>query len=693
MRFIKRSLVLLLAVTFVIMCALPVAASQATSYTYTLDDDSELVRTQDAYLPDRTITDLGLVNPADIFITDDNLAYIADSGNSRVLVYNLDTGKVEKEFSKETVKDKKFSGFDKPSGLFISKKGELFVADPGAKTVFKFDKNGDYERRYDRPTAVIFNGSGSKDKTNYEPSKVAIDSGENLYIVSEGLYDGIIQLAKTGEFLGYFATNKAKLSPVQAFLKMIYSKEQQKNSTLLNTDPQTFSNVFVDKKGMAYSVSMNAPEDGLKKHSTKGSNMFKDPVVCTEHLTDVTVDGNGIIYTSDTEGFICAYTTDGELIFKLGAKVNDMSISGLFKSLVTIAVDNKGNLWTADGEKGYLQSFSPTEYATTIYHALTEYEKGNYDTALNDWSYVLRLNQMSVLAHNGVAKAYYNNEKYHKAMEDFEIAGNREGYSEAYWEVRNKQIQKYLGPFLIVVVLLIILRIVIGAIDKKKRISKAKKNFGKTLGKVPVLSEIGYAFKCARHPIDRYYDIRVGKYGSPLAALIIYIIFFGVYMLYTVGKGFIYQYQKVEDMDMGAVVVGFFAILILFIICNYLVTSITDGDGTIKQIYMIPAYGLMPAMIAMLLTTGLSYFLTYNESFILTVIMIVGVGWSIAVIFEGLATVHDYDFKGTVISLIITAVFIIIAVIVVLVVIIMWDQLSDFLVTLGKEVIRNVTGG
>ncbi len=693
MRLFKKSLVLLLAVTFVIMSVLPVAASQATSYTYTLDDDSDLVRTQDAYLPDRTITDLDLVNPADLFITDDNKAYIADSGNSRIVVYDIDTGKIDKVISKESVKEKDFSGFDKPSGVFVTEEGELFVADPGAKTVFKFDKHGKYVRRFDRPQAAIFNGSNSKEKTNYEPSKVAIDNGGNIYIVSEGLYDGIIQLAKTGEFLGYFATNKAQLSPVQAFLKMIYTKEQQKNSSLLNTDPQLFSNVFVDKKGLAYSVSMNAPEDGLKKHSTKGLNMFKNPVVCTEHLTDVTTNDDGIIFTSDTEGFICVYTTDGELIFKLGAKVNDMDISGLYKSLVTIDVDNKGNIWTADGEKGYLQSFSPTEYATTIYKALKEYENGEYDTALADWSYVLRLNQMSVLAHNGVAKAYYNNEKYQKAMNDFEIAGNREGYSEAYWEVRNKSIQKYLGPFLIVVVLLIVLRIVLKLADRKKRIPAAKNKFKKKLNKVPILSEVGYAFRCARHPIDRYYDIRVGKHGSPLTALIIYIVFFGVYMLYTVGKGFIYQYQKVEDMDMGAVVVGFFAILILFIICNYLVTSITDGDGTIKQIFMIPAYGIMPAMVAMLVTTGVSYFLTYNESFILTVIMLVGVGWSIATIFEGLSTVHDYDFKETVISLIITFVFMLIAVIVVLVVIIMWDQLSDFLLTVGKEVIRNVTGG
>ena len=163
-------------------------------------------------------------------------------------------------------------------------------------------------------------------------------------------------------------------------------------------------------------------------------------------------------------------------------------------------------------------------------------------------------------------------------------------------------------------------------------------------------------------------------------------------MLYQTSKGFIYQYTDVEDMDMGAVIVGFFAILILFIICNYLVTSITDGDGTLKQVYMIPAYGLMPAMFCMLATIGMSYVLTYNEAFILTVIMVVGVSWTIAVIFEGLSTVHDYNFKGTVVSLIITAVFMLIAAIVVLVVIIMWEQLYDFLLMVGKEVIRNVTG-
>ena len=681
----KKSLVLFLTLIFMVMAALPVGASQATSYTYTLDDQNEMVRTQDAYLPDKTITDLGLSEPSDMVIDENNIAYIVDTGNQRIVVYDLNTEKVVKEMKKGTINSDEFTGFETPKGIFRTNEGELYIADSGAKTVFRFTKDFEFVRRYDKPTAPIFAD------TNYEPSKVAVDSGNNLYIVSEGVYAGIIQLANTGEFLGYFTSNKSVLTPQQMFLKLIYTKEQQKKSEVLNTLPSTFSNVYVDRQGTAYSTCMGKGNDLLKKHSTNGTNMFGD-VKTPSALTDVTTDENGIIYACDSHGYIWVYTSQGEVIFEFGEQAEDTDISGLYSSLMTIAVDNKGNIWTADSEKGILQSFNPTEYATTIYRALDEYENGDYDDALTDWSYVLRLNQMSVLAHNGVAKAYYNDEEYDKAMEHFEIAGNRDGYSNAFWEVRNKAIQKGLGTFLIIVIVLILLKVIISFVDRDKKIRKAKRNLGKKLKNTPVIGEIGYAFKCAKHPIDRYYDIRVHKNGSMIAATIIYIVFFGVYMLYQTQKGFIYQYTKVEDMDMGAVVVGFFAILILFIVCNFLVTSITDGDGTLKQVYRIPAYGVMPAMISMLVTIGMSYVLTYNESFILTTIMAIGVCWSIATIFEGLATVHDYDFKHTVLSLIITVVFMLIAAIVVLVVIIMWEQLKDFLLTVGKEIIRNVTG-
>lgn len=681
-KFMKKSIVVMLALCFTILQALPVGASQATSYTYTLDDRNYLVRTQDAYLPDRTITNLGLNAPADIVIDKNDIMYIADSGNGRVVVFDLNTEKIVHEI--------KIDGFQSPKGLFVADDGYIYIADSSAQTVFKLDANYNYVEQFDKPTAPIFADS------QYDPGKIAVDAGGNMYIVCESNNAGVVQLAYTGEFLGYFASNKTVLTPQQAFLKLIYTKEQELKSELLNTNPTIFSSLCIDEGGTVYTSCMNGVSgvrmDLVKKHSTDGTNMFADTgVISNDAITDITVDSNGIIYTSDTTGYITVYTKSGELIFEYGAQVTNLDISGLFSSLSTIAVDNNGNIWTADAQKGYVQSFTPTDYATTIYTALNLYENGEYEQSLVEWNKVLRLNQMSVLAHNGVGKAYYHAGAYEQAMEHFEIAGNRGKFSEAYWEVRSQAVSDNLVWAALAIVIIIILRIVWAIADRNKALTNKKHAFTKKLKKTPVIGELGYAFRTARHPIDRYYDIRVGKNGSVVAATIMYVVFFITYMFYQTSKGFIYQYTSIEDMDIGAVVVGFFAILILFIICNYLVTSINDGDGTFRQIYMIPAYGLVPAWVSMIAVIAFSYVLTYNESFILTIILMVGIGWTLVNIFQGLSTVHDYTFGETVVSLIITFVFMLIAAIVVVIVSIMWGQLSDFLITLGKEIIRNVT--
>jgi Flp pilus assembly pilin Flp len=105
---------------------------------------------------------------------------------------------------------------------------------------------------------------------------------------------------------------------------------------------------------------------------------------------------------------------------------------------------------------------------------------------------------------------------------------------------------------------------------------------------------------------------------------------------------------------------------------------------------MIPAYGCIPYMISMVMVTVLSHVLTSNEAFLLDIALNIGIVWSLIIIVVGFMTVHDYTLKETIISLIITCVFIIIAAIISLVIIIMWNQLWQFLKTIGKEMAQNV---
>jgi len=56
----KKVLALLLVLSFMFVGTLRVNASSATSPTSTLDNKFNLVWTQDAYLPQLTVTDLGV---------------------------------------------------------------------------------------------------------------------------------------------------------------------------------------------------------------------------------------------------------------------------------------------------------------------------------------------------------------------------------------------------------------------------------------------------------------------------------------------------------------------------------------------------------------------------------------------------------------------------------------------------------
>ena len=75
MRRLTAGILLVLAL---LAGACPARADKATSFTYTLNEKRRHVRTQDAYLPDKTITTLGLAKPSDLFFAADGSLYITE---------------------------------------------------------------------------------------------------------------------------------------------------------------------------------------------------------------------------------------------------------------------------------------------------------------------------------------------------------------------------------------------------------------------------------------------------------------------------------------------------------------------------------------------------------------------------------------------------------------------------------------
>ena len=646
----------------------------ATTYTYSIDRSGNFIRTQDAFLPSRTITNLGLFRPEDIFICNENILYIADTGNRRIVVYDIRAGEIVYELTHPY--------FVTPRGVFVTPEGKLYVADARAGAVFLFDSDFNLIQTFTRPTAIVFGDA------LFAPTSVVADNRGNVYIVGEGSYAGIIQLSGSGHFLGYFTSNHTTITLAERIREFFYTREQREAAIFRL--PPSFSNITICHDGIIHTVTAGVFENGLRKHNSMGNDMFMHDVFTLPALTAVTVDRNGIIYTTNRNGFISVFTRNGEFMFLFGGSRAGYDVAGTFTDLVGIAIDADGDIWTLDVEKGVLQSFTMTEYTAAVFAALGYFERGLYEEAYLTWLQVLSRNEMSALAHSGIGMAYLYMNQYEQARIHFLIAGNRDYYSEAFWEIRYEWLQRNLPTTVAIVVGFFFLMFLIRKLDRKEKIRGTVASYKQRLYEVDVLGEVLYFTKVPFHPINCYYDIRVKNKGTVLGAFLIYILFFGVFLLYQTSRGFIFQTTDIEQIDLSALVVGFGVMVVFFTICNFLMAAINDGEGNLSKVFIYPAYASFPLIAAMAINIGLSYILTQTEVFFFNTVIVGGASWSMILLFLGLQEMHNYDIRDAIKSILFTIFLMAVIIVVLLIVAVIWDQLYNFVIGIGRELMRNV---
>ncbi|MDR0473092.1 MAG: hypothetical protein LBH43_05430, partial [Treponema sp.] len=472
-----------------------IAPAQSTTVNFAANKKGWFVPTQDGYLPDRNITSLGLNKPENIAFGKNDVLYIADTGNRRIVLFDINSGNIVREIT--------YGGFRSPRGIFVTPDETLYVADSIARAVFIFNSRDECIKTINAPHSIAFGD------TQFAPCRVGVDPRGSMYIIGEGVYSGIIHLSNEGEFLGFFASNRTTLTFAQ-FLQKIFFTERQKQG-LLDRLPLTFSNVYVDSRGIVYSVSMGRDlaraGEAIKKHDMAGRNMLKTKT--TMSLADITVDRYGNIFSVSTEGWIQVNAGDGEEIFFFGAGLlSAEDIAGWYSNLVSIAVSSQGHIWALDGEKAFLQSYTPTEYTQSIYRAQQLFNEGYYVEAGKEWNNVLRFNQMSVLAHNGLGKSWLYQEEYEKAQYEFFVAGNREYFSQAFWETRNIWLLRNMPYILIVFVILFGGLFILRRADKRQAVKKAMTKGRNAIMNAKYINTILFAFSVARHPLDSYYYMK-----------------------------------------------------------------------------------------------------------------------------------------------------------------------------------------
>ena len=647
--------------------------TQSTNYTYTYSINGKVEISQDAYLPAAVYLDLGLSAPQDLYVSGD-LLYIADRGNKRILEMNL---------SDQTVRSIGEGILNQPTGVSVDAEGNIYVADYGNEEAYRFNHEGTLEFTFEKPVTPNFGRN-----EGFKPTKITHADDGGAYIVSEGTTAGVIHMNGTGDFLGYFASNEVRVNIFEKLQDFFLTAEQKKS--FLSRTPPSFGNVFRGPDGLIYTANKGS-DVGIKKHSISGLNMFQNKriAITLQDPSDIFVTEDGRIYILQSDGRIAELTNDGDLVCVFGGNSNKTDRVGLFEVPTGIAADSSNNVYVLDGQKGTIQVFEPTSIQSGIHKALIDYNNGRYADSKELFDDILLFNSSSFLAHLYMGKLYMQEANYEKALDHFRTAKVKPEYSTAYWEIRNIWLQEHMAAILTTIILLVVLGYAMKLLDRKKNILAPIRRQKEKLLNHKLITDIGNLKYALFHPIDHAYDVKVQTRGSVAAASIIYALVFALLVLKQVGSGFVFSVD-ITRYSILYTLVSYVVVIGLFILSNYLVGSIQDGNGTIRSLYTGLAYSLSPAVFILPFIILLSNFATLNESFFIMVAGALAVTWCVVNAVLTVMELHEYDFKPTIGNLLITLFLMVVVILAASMLYLFVKQIWDFAAELITEVLLRV---
>ena len=662
-------------------------ANENTTYTYTISASSDgvWIRTQDAYMPAAIYLQGELSSPEDMYVTADGVMYVADTGNSRILIYNTATGQ-KREIGNDVLKS--------PTGVFVTDDNEIYVADFGNKMVYGFRDDGELFLEIGRPDSYLFS-----EQSTFEPRNVAVSSSKTIYVVGVGAFEGLMLFNPQGEFQGYFGANPREITPLERMQEIILSRAQME--TVLTRKPRPITNLTL-KNDLVYTITMTpirgfssindpATSNSIRRLNMAGQNILNTGgtrIMDEANFIDIAVSKRGCIFAVSQSGVITEYDPNGEVVFSLGGKATSVERIGLFTFPAAIDVDDKDFVYVLDKERGLAQVYYPTDFAKATHLAIEAFEEGNFTESLGIWEDLLKLNGMSKIAHNGLGKSLYSLGRYDEAMKEFEYTYNREEYSNAFWEVRNIWIMSNIATISGVVVVLVVILYVLSLVDKKTKVFTNLKNKLKPKGEPNRLwSDIRYIKTVFMHPIDSMYDLKTGKHGSVKSATIMYIIAYVVVMANMLLSAFLFRgVNSFKYLTVEYLLAMFFLPCALWVVGNYLISSINEGEGSFKNVYVCTAYSFAPVILLMPFVVVITYFCTFNDSFIIELSRTIIMGWTVIYFVLMVLEVHRFSFKNMVKNVLLTVFAIIIAIVGFLIIYLMAKQVYGFVLDVAREV-------
>ena len=651
-----------------------IQAADAPYVTYLYNHSGELRVSPHAYLPDQVLslasTQAGeLKSPSDIFAAPDGWLYIADTENNRVVVLKEDYT-LDKVL--DTVVDTTgvSQTLNKPEGVYVTREGKLYIADTGNGRILILDKEYVCQKIITAPQAAILSEDFS-----FQPSAVAADDFGRVYVVSKGVNMGIMTMSEEGDFDGFLGAQKVVPNFFDLFWRNFMTEEQLKR--IPQFVPTEYNNISMDEDGFAYVttntidlwlqysslISKSTASDyaPVKKLNPAGNDVLRRTGIYPpagdldisndagpSSIIDVALGPDGVYTLLDSrQGRFFTYDADGNLLFAFGQTGYK---EGNQQQPVSITY-NGTKFVCLDKASGNITVYKRTDYGAQIHNALSLYRDRHYTQASQAWANLLTYNNNLDISYANLGKISYQQEKYAEAMRYYRVVGDKDSYSEAFKELRKEWTQTWflLIPVIVGICIFVWLFLRRRALYSVRAVDNGEKS--NTVGR-----QLLYGLHVIYHPIGGCDEIKRNRRGGGLSASLLLLITYGSMLMNQMFTGYLFNGEGEADFQPIQALVTLVIPLLLFCVSNWCLSTLMDGKGTMKDIFTVTCYSLIPFALLQTLITLLSNIMTRDEMVLYRTGMMLAVLWFLFILFCGTMSIHDYGVLKNLVTMLLTVV-------------------------------------
>jgi len=639
------------------------------------------------YEPETVIdsTSLGtaLFGSVDDICSSDGYTYILDSTSSKVYVldgdYNLKTEINNIFYNEETL------SIVGASGIFV-KDEKIYIADTKNARILVIDESGNVLHYLTLPESKLIPSD-----FKYSPQKIAVDSRDYLYISSDGSYYGALVYSPTMEFLGFYGANTVAVSvgdAIKNFINKIFTTDEKRAASVRSL-PYQFTDFVVGPNDFVYTVTSvsgtETPTGQVKRLNPGGKDVlgkedynFADEsnrLFQAQSLKAIDVDKDGFFYVLESGVYnrIFWYDEESNLICVFGGSSGSQGQKGTVSLGGAITV-NGTDVIVSDPVNKSVTVYSITNYGKIVRTTQLDTLSDDFEETVEGWNEVIKVDVNNQLAYRGLAKAYYTMSDYSNAIEYSKLGADRETYANAFVKLRTAFLEKWftLGVLGIAVIVAIIVWLLY--LKKKNEVILVKNEKVKNM------------FSSIFHPFESFRLVKEKNMGSVVAATVLLALFYIVTAVSDVASGYAFNRFDASSYNSFFVLLRTVALVLLFVISNWLVCVLMGGIGKLKEIYIVTCYSLIPTIVATAVGIALSHMLSPDEFVFVTIFQTICTAYTFIILAVGIMKIHDFEFPKFLGTTAVTVIAMLIIVFLIFLVFMLAQQVYGWIGTVFTEI-------